>query len=296
MRHAPKPRPLATERNAPAGARLARARPGAWSGRQPGRWSRLNAVVIAIYALLFLVWELAGTLFQIPSFILPSPAEIARRAVQDPSALLLHSVVTLKEVILGFLIAVAVSIPLGILIVCSRVLERIVYPFLVAFQAVPKVALAPILVIWFGFGLTSKVALAFVTAMFPIVVNTVVGMYQTPPEMIHLMRSLGASWLQVFVKIRLFAAAPHIFGGFKIGITLAVVGAVVGEFIASNSGLGYFLLIANNAMDTPLLFGIVILLSLISVGLFYLVELLEALLLPRPLRRKAEKVGPEVAS
>src|SRR5207245_1023797 len=118
---------------------------------------------------------------------------------------------------------------------------------------------------------TSKVTLAFVTATFPIVINTVVGMAQTPPEMIHLMRSLGASGLQTFTKVRLIAAAPHVFGGFKIGITLAMVGAVVGEFIASNSGLGYFLLIANNAFDAPLLFGIVILLSLLMVtaGLYH---------------------------
>jgi len=117
-------------------------------------------------------------------------------------------------------------------------------------------------------------------------------MAQTPPEMIHLMRSLGASGLQIFTKVRLIAAAPQVFGGFKIGITLAMVGAVVGEFIAANKGLGYFLLIANNAFDAPLLFGIVILLSLLSVGLFYSIELLEMLVLPRPLRRSAWKVRP----
>jgi NitT/TauT family transport system permease protein len=253
---------------------------------------RRNASVLLTYGLALLLWALAGVLFSVPSYILPSPAAVAERVAREPAMLALHSLVTLQEVALGFLLAVLVSLPLGVLIVRSRPFERTVFPLLVSFQAIPKVALAPILVIWFGFGLTSKVLLAFVTAMFPIVINTVVGMKQTPPEMIHLMRSLEASGLQIFLKVRLPAAAPHIFGGFKIGITLAMVGAVVGEFIAANRGLGYFLLIANGAFDMPLLFGIVILLSLLSVGLFYLIELLEVLVLPRPLRRKTMQIEP----
>ena len=251
------------------------------------REARLNAIIILAYVLAIAAWQLASSAFSIPAFILPSPLAILERAARSPGALAFHTLVTLQEVVLGFLLAVLFSIPLGILIVSSRVIERFVYPLLVAFQAIPKVALAPILVIWFGFGLTSKVTLAFVTAMFPIVINTVVGMARTPPEMIYLMRSLGASRLQIFHKVRLPAAAPHIFGGFKVGITLSMVGAVVGEFIASNSGLGNFLLIANNSFDSPLLFAIVIALSLLSVGLFYAIELIEALVLPRPLRRRA---------
>ena len=254
--------------------------------RRAWRWLQLNLIVIGAYLALLGVWQLADLLFHVPRFLLPSPWEIIRRIAERPDKLAFHSAVTLQEVLIGFLIAVVVSIPSGILIVYSRVLERLIYPFLVAFQAIPKVALAPILVVWFGFGLTSKISLALVTAMFPIVLNTVVGMNQTPPEMIHLMRSLGASWLQIFLKVRLLAAAPHIFGGFKIGITLAVVGAVVGEFIASNSGLGYFLLVANNGFDTPLLFGIVVILSFVSIALFYVVELIEVLVLPGPLRKR----------
>ena len=257
---------------------------------------RRNAAVILTYALALLLWALAGSLLSVPAYILPSPAAIAERIAREPARLALHSLVTLQEVVLGFLLAVLVSIPLGVLIVRSRTFERVIYPLLVAFQAIPKVALAPILVIWFGFGLTSKVSLAFVTAMFPIVINTVVGMSQTPPEMIHLMRSLEASGPQIFLKIRLPAAAPHIFGGLKIGITLAMVGAVVGEFIAADRGLGYSLLIANSAFDMPLLFGIVILLSALSVGLFYLFELIEVLVLPRPLRRKAMSIEPGAAA
>ena len=254
-------------------------------------WLRSNAVVIAIYLALFVGWELANRLFRIPEFLVPAPSSVARQLTEDPVRLLTHSLTTLQEVLAGFALGVVVSVPLGLLIAYSRLLERLIYPLLVAFQAIPKVALAPILVVWFGFGPTSKVMLGFVTAMFPIVINTVIGLNQTPPEMVHLMRSLGASRLQTFTKVRIFSAAPYIFGGLKVGITLAVVGAVVGEFIASNSGLGYLLLVANNSFNTPLLFAVVVLLSLMSVGLFYLVELLEVLLLPRPLRRKGTDVG-----
>lgn len=243
---------------------------------------------VALYLALLALWQFGEQALHVPRYVLPTPAEIVAGSTRHPEALLANSWVTLQEVLLGFLLGVVVSIPLGLAIVSSRTVERLVYPLLVAFQAVPKVALAPILVVWFGFGPGSKVTLGFVTAMFPIVINTVIGLRQTPVEMIHLMRSLGATQLQTFMKVRVFAAAPYIFGGFKVGITLAVVGAVVGEFIASNKGLGNMLLAANNAMDTPMLFGVVVLLSLISIALFYLVELIEVLVLPRPLRRKAD--------
>jgi NitT/TauT family transport system permease protein len=250
------------------------------------RWWRANGPSVIIYLAAVGLWELGTTLFQVPTFLLPSPRAILSRTIEVPHHILFHSVVTLREVLTGFLLAATVSIPLGVVIVYSRKLERVIYPFLVAFQAVPKVALAPILVVWFGFGLLSKSLLAFVTAMFPIVINTVIGMSRTPPEMIYLMRSLKASPAQIFVKVRLPASAPYIFGGLKIGITLAVVGAVVGEFIASNSGLGYWLLVANNNLDIPLLFTTVVVLAFMSVGLFYLIDLIEWLVLPRPLRRR----------
>jgi len=252
------------------------------------RAARSYGPVVLAYVLLLAAWELAGSLFHVPKYVLPAPSQIAASLAKHPDVLFGNGWVTLQEVLAGFAIGVVVSIPLGVAIVSWRAVDRIVYPFLVAFQAVPKVALAPILVVWFGFGPGSKVMLGFVTAMFPIVINTVIGLRQTPVEMIHLMRSLGASPLQIFVKVRLIAAAPYIFGGFKLGITLAVVGAVVGEFIASNKGLGNMLLAANNAFDTPMLFGVVVFLSLMSIALFYLIELIEVLVLPAPLRRKGD--------
>jgi NitT/TauT family transport system permease protein len=253
-----------------------------------GKGVRSYAVTVVAYVLILILWQLAGPVFHVPKYVLPSPSDIVAGTMKHPDALVFNSWVTLEEVLGGFALGVAISIPLAIGIVAWRAIERLIYPFLVAFQAVPKVALAPILVVWFGFGIGSKVMLGFVTAMFPIVINTVIGLRQTPREMVYLMRSLGATPLQTFTKVRLYAAAPYIFGGLKVGITLAVVGAVVGEFIASNHGLGNMLLAANNAFDTALLFGIVVLLSLISITLFYLVELIEMIVLPKPLRRTGE--------
>lgn len=257
-------------------------------GRVGLRWLRFNGLVAIVYLAALALWELASRVFGVPTYLLPSPTTIIESVLANVSRLAFHTQVTLREVALGFVIGAAISVPLGVVLVYSRLLERIISPLLVAFQATPKVAFAPILVVWFGFGTTSKVILALITAAFPIVINTSIGMRQTPVEMLHLMRSLGASRWQVFAKARLPVAAPYIFGGFRIGITLAVVGAVVGEFIASNSGLGFLLLSANNNFDTPLLFAVVAVLAIMSSVLFFAIEALEALLLPRPLRRRQQ--------
>ena len=258
-----------------------------FSGRVRAQ-ARAYGPALLVYVALIVVWEAASRAGAIPRYFLPAPSEIAARVATQPGLLAQNALVTLEEVLGGFALGVLVSIPLGLAIASSRPVERLVYPLLVAFQAVPKVALAPIVIVWFGFGPSSKIMLGFVTAMFPIVINTVVGLRRTPPEMVHLMRSLGASPWQTFAKIRIYAAAPAIFAGCKVGITLAVVGAVVGEFIGANKGLGTMLLAANNAFDTPMLFGVVILLSLISVALFWLVELVERIVLPAPLRRTGD--------
>lgn len=264
--------------------------------RSGARWFRFNGLVLGVYVLVVALWQVISDVFSVPVYILPSPGAILERAAQSPGLLLSHMWVTLTEVAVGFGLATLVSVPLGVLLVYSRVMERVVYPALVAFQATPKVALAPILVVWFGFGLSSKVALALMTAAFPIVINTVIGMKQTPQEILHLFRVNRASSWQIFYKARLPIAAPYIFGGLKIGITLAVVGAVVGEFIASNRGLGYLLLVANNTLDTPMLFAVVLVLAMMSAVLFYLVEALEILLLPRPLRQSDQMADPGVTA
>jgi NitT/TauT family transport system permease protein len=188
--------------------------------------------------------------------------------------------VTLQEVILGFGLSVCVGIPLAILIVYSRLFERVAFPLMVSLQTIPKVALAPILVMWLGYGIMPKVMVAFLISFFPIVISSVVGMRSAEKEMIYLVRSMGAGEIKTFLKIRLPNALPNIFAGLKIGIGQAVVGATVGEFIAAERGLGYLQLIAQVRLDTPLLFAAVVVLSLMGVLLFQVVALIERIAIP----------------
>ncbi len=233
---------------------------------------------------LIVLWQIATTAFAIPSYILPSPLEIIAAIAGDWLRLLQNALVTFGEAAAGFAISIVVGIPLGVLIIYSKWLQRILYPLLVASQSIPKVALAPIFVVWFGFGPLPKVLIAFSIAFFAIVVNTVVGLSRTPPEMIHLMRSLGARPMQIFFRVRVPMAMPYIFAGIKISAAFSVVGAIVGEFIAASSGLGYLQLVADNNFQIPLLFGILVLLSVMGAVLYYIVVLIEWIALPPPLR------------
>jgi NitT/TauT family transport system permease protein len=182
--------------------------------------------------------------------------------------------------VLGFALSIVVGVPLALAIFLWPPFARSVYPLLVSSQAIPKAAVAPLFVVWFGFGLLPKVLIAFLIAFFPIVINTVVGLASLEPEKIQLARSMGFGPSKIFFKIRLPSALPAIFGGLKIAITLAVVGAIVGEFVGGDSGLGYLLMQANGSMDTPLLFAGLVGLTLIGVALFLLVELAERLAIP----------------
>lgn len=258
-------------------------------GRPNARWRALRTVgpTVAVYVGIVVLWQVLVRVLDIPAFIIPAPTEIAVEGYVRFDAIVENALVTLSEVVIAFLIATAASIPLGLLIVYSKTLERIIYPLLVTAQSTPGVALAPILVVWFGYGLEAKVALAVIMAAFPIIINTVVGMKQTPQEVLDLFRAYRSNAVQLFYKARLFVAAPSIFAGLRVGVTLAVVGAVVGEFISSSEGMGYLLLVANNNINIPLVFASIIALAVISTSLFYLVTLIEVLIVPKPLRMKA---------
>ncbi|MBL7249213.1 ABC transporter permease [Alloalcanivorax sp. C16-2] len=244
--------------------------------------------LIAFMGLLVL-WQLCVQGFAIPEYVLPSPGRIAVSIADNWLSLLRHTGVTFVESMLGFGLGIVVGLPLAILIAGSAALERVIYPLLVASQSVPKVALAPIFVVWFGFGLMPKVLIAFSIAFFPVVVNTVAGLQRTPGDMVRMMRSLGSSSLEIFWRVRIPMASPYIFAGIKISSAFAVVGAIVGEFIAATSGLGYLQLIANNNLQIPLLFACLVMLSLLGAVIYYLVVLVEHLVLPAPLRAIAEK-------
>src|SRR3954454_18325851 len=207
----------------------------------PGKlasWISRNGPVLAIFALVFALWEIAVRALQIPDYILPSPSVIVVKIVVSWQLLLVNAFVTLQEILFGFALSVIIAIPLAIAVVYSRIFERAAFPFMVSLQTIPKVALAPILVIWLGYGIMPKVMVAFLISFFPIVINSVIGMRSAEKEMIYLVQSMGASELTTFLKIRLPKALPSIFGGLKVGIGQAVVGATVGEFIAAERGLG----------------------------------------------------------
>jgi len=256
--------------------------PGAEDGGRPGVAARLlehGAPWLLILALLVL-WEGAARAFAIPQWLLPAPSVVAAEIANQPGLFARHAMVTAGEVVLGFLLSVAVGIPLAVGIAYSRVFERTLYPLLVASQAVPKVAIAPLLIVWFGFGTLPKVLVAFLIAFFPIVIDTVVGLRSVEPEMLHLGRSMGASRWQMFRKIRLPKALPSIFAGLKVAITLAVVGAIVGEFVAADRGLGYLLMIASGEMNSKLLFAAIVVLTALGVAFFLLVEAIERWAIP----------------
>lgn len=243
------------------------------------RSAAIGYPVVVVIALLVL-WEIGARTLGVPEFILPPPSRIAESLMQHAPVLFNHGLISTWEIVLGFALSIVVGVPLALAIFLWPPFARSVYPILVSSQAIPKAAVAPLFVVWFGFGLLPKVLIAFLIAFFPIVINTVVGLASIEPEKIQLARSMGFGSTQTFFKIRLPNALPAIFGGLKIAITLAVVGAIVGEFVGGDSGLGYLLMQANGSMDTPLLFAGLFGLTVIGVALFLLVELAERLAIP----------------
>jgi NitT/TauT family transport system permease protein len=234
----------------------------------------------ATVLLLLLVWDLAVRVFDLPVYLVPQPSAVAGRIVSDARLLVRHGGITLAESVGGFLLSVAVGVPLGMALVASRMLERSVMPLLVVSQSFPKVAIAPLIVIWFGLGVLPKLVIGFLIAFFPVVISAIAGMRSVDPELLDLAQSMQGSPFRTFVKIRVPFALPQMFAGFKVAVAFATVGAVVGEWVGADSGLGYLLLWANANLDTPLLFAILVCLMVIGLALYYLVEVMERLLLP----------------
>ena len=250
--------------------------------RQRLRRERIGGIVYPIGMMVAAVvfWEIAVRTLSIPSYLLPAPSTIIESMVKNSAVLIKESIGTTLEILLGFALSVAVGIPLALAIYLWRPFARAIYPVLVSSQAVPKVAIAPLFLVWFGFGLLPKVLIAFLIAFFPVVINTAMGLAALEREKIYLAQSMGMGPFATFFKIQLPNAMPSIFAGLKISITFAVVGAVVGEFVGGQGGLGYLLLIANGNMDTPLLFGGIVALTVLGVVLFLLIGVAERLVLP----------------
>jgi NitT/TauT family transport system permease protein len=246
---------------------------------------------IGFAILVLLVWEFGARLGHVPEYLLPPPSKIAVTLVTDWYVIYLNIAPTLVSILGGFALSVVLGVPLATLIVFSRVAERVLYPPMVASQAIPKVAVAPLFIVWMGYGITPKIWIAFLIAFFPIVIDTVVGLRSVPPEMLQLGRSMGGGTLRVFLKLRLPTALPNLFGGMKVAIALAVVGAITGEFVGSQSGLGYLLTSASGQMDTALVFAVLVTISVIAMILFAIIEYLERFAIPWHASMRSRTVG-----
>ncbi len=240
---------------------------------------RLALPLVGLAGLL-LAWHLYVVLFHVPAAVLPRPEVVAQATIRNWPVLISEGKVTLIESLYGFLLAFVLGVPLAVAIAGSRTLNLMFYPLLIATQSLPKVALAPLILVWLGTGLESKLAIAWLVAFFPILVDTATGLRNTPAELLDLAAAVRANAWQTFWKIRFPAALPFVISGSKVAITLAVIGAVIGEFIGSNEGLGNLLLVANSQVNTPLAFAALIGLSVLGIGLYALVAGVERALLP----------------
>jgi len=226
------------------------------------------------------LWEAAARALHIPNFVMPAPSAILGEGWAWRYRFIGHSWVTLYETLGGFALSIVVGVPLAVLIVYSPALRSAVYPLIVLAQSVPKIAVAPVLLLVVGYGALPKMIVAFLVAFFPVVVDTATGLAATPPELLDLSRSYRASAFKTFLKVRWPMALPFFFAGAKVAITLAVIGAVVAEFVGSDRGLGYVILSATSYWKTELAFSAMLLLSLMAILLFGAVSLLERLLCP----------------
>ena len=226
------------------------------------------------------LWEWAGRSGWVAEYVVPAPSVIVKHIWEKFGLLLYHSYVTAVEIVLGFLLAVVGGIGLAMAMVYVRAVERVVYPWVVISQVIPKVAIGPLLLMWLGFGLVPKIVIAFLVAFFPILVGAMIGFRSVEQEPLFLLRSMGADRWQIFWHVQVPTALPNVFGGMKVAITLAVVGAIVGEFIGANIGLGYLLLYANGVIDTKLLFAALVMISSLAMIAYWLVALAERLCIP----------------
>lgn len=245
-------------------------------------WSHARTIVFPVLALalLILVWEAVVWLFSIPEFLLPAPSQIFKVTAAASPVMLEHTISTTRTTMLGFLVSIVISLPLAVAIASSPLLANSIYPLLVLTQSIPKVAIAPIIVVLVGAGEISRVLVAFLIAFFPLVISIATGLLATPQELVELGRSFNATHLQELIRIRLPHAVPFVFSGLKLSITFAVIGAVVGEFVAADRGLGYQILSATAFFKTSLAFGAVMLLSIIGIVLFQAVVLIERIFFP----------------
>jgi NitT/TauT family transport system permease protein len=241
------------------------------------RSSLRRFVPLIALAAFVLLWQIVALLEIYPSFIIPAPGAVVTKFVDVASdgTLWLHTRVTLWEIAAGLAVGVSIGVTLGYVIARSRLLEDVLSPLVVTLQSTPVVAYAPLLVIWFGSGPSSKIITCALIVFFPVLMSTIVGIRNTPPSLRDLMRSLGATRWQLFTKLEVPAAMPVFLGGLKVSATLAVIGAVVGEFVGASAGLGFLVNVARNQYDTPLVLVAVLTLAVIARVMYGAVSLME---------------------
>ncbi|MDR1660174.1 MAG: ABC transporter permease [Desulfovibrio sp.] len=245
----------------------------------------MNRLVKLIYpgltlVLAFLFWYFLVSVIKIPKYLLPMPGDVLHRISSDFSFLCSHAAITSFEALSGFFISAVFGITLGALLVMSPLLDKALMPWLILSQTFPKIALAPLIVVWFGMGFAPKVGITMVMAFFPVVISSVVGFRSIEAEMLELARSMRATPFQIFCLFRMPLALPSIFSGLKVSVALSIVGAVIAEWVGADKGLGYLLLSANGTLDTEMLFAVLAFLTVMGVIMYYSVELLERFVIP----------------
>ncbi len=243
-------------------------------------WAEAVLPPVALVAAVLCLWELAIHIFAVPNFVLPPPSTIAIVLARRQRDLLDAARVTAGEVFVGFVLSGGVGAGLALAMVRFRRVGRAVYPLIVLFQTVPKVALAPLFILWFGYGLAPKVVLIVVIAFFPVALDMLVGLRAADPGLVGLLRSVGAGHGEILWRIQIPTALPALFSGLKIAVTLSVIGAVVGEFAGASAGLGYVIQFASTQLETPLVFAALIEISVLGLLFYYGIELAERLLVP----------------
>ena len=240
-------------------------------------WRHSRSVVLPLVAVIIFgaIWEGSVHLFEIPTYMLPALSVIWSEFIVQADLVGTHTLATLITVMNGFLLSIAISVPLAVLIASSPTVANTIYPLLVLTQSVPKVALAPILVVVLGAGELPRLIVTFLVAFFPLVTSLATGLINTSPDLIELGRSYKATWWQELVRIRFPSSVPFLFNGLKLAVTFAVVGATVGEFVAADKGLGYQIMAATAFFNTPVAFGALVILSLLGIVLFQAVVIIE---------------------
>ena len=257
-------------------------RPGVGSaiGRRLGRWIANSWLFLAFFAGCILFWQFAIDLFDIPRFILPKPTTIVEKGWADIDRLIYYTYITGSETVIGYAISVVLGVPLGLSIAFSSILRRTLYPLCVSIEMVPKIAFAPLFVSWLGFGLLPKVIIVILVCFFPIVLNAILAFGSLNEEMTRFCRMTGAGWFKTFIKVRLPAAMPQCFVGFKYAAINATVGATIAEFIGSDQGLGFYIQIVTGNMRPDLAFAGIFFLTALGLAIFGCVTLAERLLIP----------------